>query len=146
MLNNNSIAAPAAQDGQPWATRVRLTANPLVNTAGLVRWAMIGFQAEQKRGGHLATFLAVLADGYGLGLELAARVLRKEIVTLFEGEEVVLLLDAENTRIYQHARAAAEPTQPSIDLPIDIPVGEQPEAAAEHLKCFCNEGARISKP
>lgn len=154
MDNNTGMATPASdpQNFQPWATRIRLTANRLVHTAGLVEWASTGFQTEKARGGHLAPFLAVLADGYQLGIVLAERVLRGEIMTLVENEEVVLLLDAENARIYdtvQRAmRADAGHGTPPRALPVDvdIEVDGPPEDSAERVERFCSEGPLTPKP
>lgn len=152
MDSNTEVATPASEprNFQPWATRLRLTANPLVHTAGLVEWARIGFETEKARDGHLAPFLVVLADGYRLGIVLAERVLRGEIMTLVENEEVVLLLDAENARIYEtvqrNARADAEDGMLSGVLRVDIEVDGPQEGPSERVERFCNEGPMTRKP
>ena len=154
MDNNTGVATPTSepQNFQPWATRVRLTANRLVNTAGLVEWASIGFQTEKARGGHLAPFLATLADGYQLGIVLAERVLRGEIMTLVENEEVVLLLDAECARIYDTERRIARadavdgPHPRALPVDIDIELDGPPQDSAERVERFCGEGPLTPKP
>lgn len=148
MDNNTGVVTPTSEprNSHSWARRIRLTANPLVNTAGLLEWACIGFRTEKARGGHLAPFLAVLADGYKLGIVLAERVLRGEIMTLVEGEEVVLLLDAESARIFdavqRTAREDAEHGMYSRDLPVDVDreVDGQQDDSAERVERFCSEG------
>lgn len=170
MLNHNPVGATPAptpipasdrQDRMPWAMRLRLAASPMVNTAGLIDWACVGFETERARGGRLAPFIAVLASGYGLGIVLAERVLRGEIMALVDDEAVVLLLDAENARIYemeQRTRSMdAEEAMLSRGLRVDVdvdghpgrrsePMGEQAsEPMAERVRHFCNEAPSSTK-
>lgn len=84
-----------------WARQVRLNPNRMVNAAGLVQWAMLGYRTERHRDGPVGPFIAVLAEGYGLGIVLAERVLRGDIVTRFDGEAIVLMLDAANARLFE---------------------------------------------
>lgn len=103
---------PLSEDLYSWARQVRLNATEMVNTAGLVRWAMLGYRTERRRDGPVGPFIALLADGYRLGSVLAERVLRGEIVTHFDGDEVVLMLDADNARLFDSLDAPA-PASPA---------------------------------
>lgn len=100
---------PTSQDIYSWAKQVRLSATEMVNAAGLVQWAMLGYRAERGRDGPVGPFIALLADGYRLGSVLAERVLRGEIVTHFDGDAVVLMLDADNARLFD----SLDPPAPS---------------------------------
>lgn len=81
-----------SQDIGPLALEVRLGSNDLVYTPGIVSWAVKGYRDAKRIDDHVATFLAVLADGYDLGAVIAERVLRGDIPHRVEGDEVVILL------------------------------------------------------
>ena len=83
------------------ASVVRLLSTPGVNTAGLLAWAKAGYAAEMKFGRPVGPFIAVFAEGYGLGAVVAERVLRGETDLVVDGEEVELRLNGEETRLFK---------------------------------------------
>lgn len=107
-----------------WARQIRLNATEMVNTAGLVQWAMLGYRTERHRDGPVGPFIALLADGYRLGSVLAERVLRGEIMTHFEGDAVVLMLDAENARLFDSLDPPAPDRRAAGPLASSPPVSQ----------------------
>ena len=89
---------PDAFDTAP-SSVLRLLSTPGVNTAGLLAWARNGYVSELTRGGPVAPFIAVFAEGYGLGAVVAERVLRGETSAVIDGEEVELRLNGEETHL-----------------------------------------------
>lgn len=79
---------------------LRLKSTPMLNTAGTLTWARVVYQTEVQRRGAVAPFIAIFADGYGLGAVLAERLLRGETVYTAQGEEVLVMLDDEEARMY----------------------------------------------
>jgi hypothetical protein len=94
-------------EGTQTASIVRLLSTPGVNTAGLLAWAKAGYTAERKSGRPVGPFIAVFAEGYGLGAVVAERVLRGETDLLVDGEEVELHLNSEETRLFKTCGQAA---------------------------------------
>ena len=89
------------------ASVVRLLSTPGVNTAGLLAWARAGYAAEMAAGQPVGPFIAVFAEGYGLGAVVAERVLRGETDLVVDGEEVELRLNSEETRLFKTCGQAA---------------------------------------
>lgn len=93
---------------QTTANVVRLLSSPAINTAGLLVWAREGYVAERRRGGAVASFIAVFGDGYALGTVLAERLLRGETNARIVGDEVELYLTEEEARLLRSCQQAAE--------------------------------------
>ena len=88
-------------EGTRTASVVRLLSTPGVNTAGLLAWAKAGYTAEMRLGRPVGPFIAVFAEGYGLGAVVAERVLRGDTDLVVDGEEVELRLNSEETRLFK---------------------------------------------
>jgi hypothetical protein len=75
-------------------TVVRLTSCSMVNTAGLLRWAMNGYKFKKDR----KSLRRVFAEGYGLTDDVAHRLLLGEIPHTIEGDEVVFEVEGRYKR------------------------------------------------
>jgi hypothetical protein len=88
----NSTTQPSVPAGDNFVRRCRLTSTEAINASGILRWAQLGYQASIKQQQAVAPFIAVMADGFGLGVVLAERVLRGEIKYVIEDSDVILLM------------------------------------------------------
>ncbi len=80
---------------------VRLLSTSFCHVPGVLAWAKAGYQAELCCFGAVGPFIGVFADGYRLGAVLAERVLRGDILTVVDGDAVLLKLSEDEYRLYR---------------------------------------------
>ena len=74
------------------ALELRLTSIELAHTPRIVAWTLAGYRAAKRNDDLVGPFIAVLCDGYDLGVVIAERVLRGDIAHRVECDDVVLCL------------------------------------------------------
>jgi len=75
-------------------TEVRLMSAPMINTAGILKWAINGYQHPNDR----KAMVRVLAEGYNLTNKVAEGLLSGAIPHRIEGEEVVFEVEGRYKR------------------------------------------------
>lgn len=103
---------------------VRLKSTSFCHVPGTLAWAKAGYQAELCCFGAVGPFIGVFADGYRLGAVLAERVLRGDIVSVVDGDTVILKLSEDEYRLYRSSNP-----KPKSDTGDNASV-KQPDLAA----------------
>lgn len=98
---------------------VRLLSDRSIHAPGIVQWATCFYRTSQEQGKPVGPSLAVLADGFDLGVVLAERVLSGSVPFHIEGDTVVLSLNEEDWSIYS-VRQATKQDIPSHLVNIEV--------------------------